>query len=144
MAKSSSDSRLTEYKDTIRQLNTVISSQNALIASLQKTIDSNNEQMETLQEKIDYLTKKLFGTSSEKTKNLEGQLSLFDEAEQEARPQEEPAADAVTVKEHTRKAKRTSEELFKGIPTEDVVIPLSEDQKNCQDCGAPLLVLGKE
>jgi transposase/uncharacterized coiled-coil protein SlyX len=144
MAKTSSDSRLTEYKDTIRQLNTVISSQNALIASLQKTIDSNNEQMEKLQEKIDYLTQKLFGTSSEKTKNLEGQLSLFDEAEQEACLQEEPAVDAVVVREHTRNAKRTSRELFKGIPTEDVVIPLSEDQKNCPDCGTPLEVIGKE
>jgi hypothetical protein len=100
--------------------------------------------METLQEKIDYLTQKLFGTSSEKTKKLECRLSLFDEAEQEACPQEEPAVDAVVVREHTRNAKRTSEELFKGVPTEDVVIPLSEDQKNCPDCGTPLEVIGKE
>jgi transposase/uncharacterized coiled-coil protein SlyX len=144
MAKSASDSKLMEYKDTIRELNTVISNQNALIDSLRKTIDSNNEQMSILQEKIDYLTKKLFGTSSEKSKNVEGQLNLFDEAEQEVCPQDKTDDDTIVVKEHTRKAKRTSEEIFRGVSTEDVLIPLSEEQKNCPDCGTPLEIIGKE
>lgn len=77
MAKDPKDSRIMEYKDTISQLNMTIKSQNELIVSLQKTIDSNNEAMAVMNEKIDYLTKKLFGTSSEKSKNVEGQLSLL-------------------------------------------------------------------
>ena len=93
MAKDPKDSRIMEYKDTISQLNMTIKSQNELIVSLQKTIDSNNEAMAVMNEKIDYLTKKLFGTSSEKSKNVEGQLSLFDEAEQEAGAYEEPEAE---------------------------------------------------
>ena len=81
MARNAADSRLMEYKDTISQLNMTIRSQNELITSLRETIDSNNAAMALMQEKLDYLTNKLFGTSSEKSKNVEGQLSLFNEAE---------------------------------------------------------------
>ena len=42
------------------------------------------EQIQNLLAQVDYLTKKLFGTSSEKINDVEGQLDLFDEAEQEA------------------------------------------------------------
>ena len=73
MAKDPKDSRIMEYKDTISQLNMTIRSQNELIDSLRQTIASNNEAMAVLNEKVDYLTKKLFGTSSEKSKNVEAQ-----------------------------------------------------------------------
>ena len=86
MAKTEKDARLIEYKDTISQLNMTIKSQNEIILSLKETIASNQEQMRIMTEQIEYLTQKLFGTSSEKTKNLDGQYSLFDEAEHEAMP----------------------------------------------------------
>lgn len=99
MAKSQKDARLVEYKDIISQLNMTVKSQNEIILSLRDTIASNQEQMRTMTEQIEYLTKKLFGTSSEKTKNLEGQYNLFDEAEQEAIPVDETeTAGAVPVK----------------------------------------------
>ena len=104
MAKDPKDSRIMEYKDTISQLNMTIRSQNELIDSLRQTIASNNEAMAVLNEKVDYLTKKLFGTSSEKSKNVEGQLSLFNEAEQEASPAGEQAEEGI-VREHARRAK---------------------------------------
>ena len=44
---------------------------------------SKKEQIQNLLAQVDYLTKKLFGTSSEKMKDVEGQLNLFDETEQE-------------------------------------------------------------
>ncbi len=145
MAKSASDSKLMEYKDTISQLNMVISNQNALITSLQKTIEQNNEQTKKLQEQIDYLTQKLFGTSSERSSNVLGQLSLFDEAEQEAAPLDETeTAEGIDVRGHTRKAKRTAEELFKGIPSRDEIILLSDEQKYCADCNAQMEVIGRE
>ena len=145
MAKTQKDARLMEYKDTISQLNMTVKSQNEIIISLKKTIASNQEQMQVMTEKIDYLTAKLFGTSSEKTKNLEGQYSLFDEAEQEAAPAGESAvAEAIPVKEHTRKAKSRQADIFKGVPSRDEIIPLSDEQKYCADCGAELEVIGKE
>jgi transposase/uncharacterized coiled-coil protein SlyX len=145
MAKSEKDARLIEYKDTISQLNMTIKNQNELIISLKETITSNQEQMRIMTEKIDYLTNKLFGTSSEKTKTLEGQYSLFDEAEQEAASTNEAEiAESVPVKEHTRKAKSKQADIFKGVPARDETIPLSDDQKHCAECGAELQVIGRE
>lgn len=53
-------------------------------------------------------------------------------------------SETVTVKEHTRQAKRTSDEIFKGVPSRDEVLPISEDQKHCSDCGTEMEVIGKE
>lgn len=132
MAKNRKDSRILEYKDTISQRNMTIKSQNAILVSLRQTIDSNNEAMAVMNEKIDSLTQKFFGTSSKKSKSVEGQLSLFDEAEE------------TVVREHTRKAKGTHAERFKGVPVKEEVIPLSEGQKQCTDCGAQIEVIGRE
>lgn len=84
MAVSAKDSKLLEQKDLISQLNTTIAAQTELIQSLKKDHEADREQIQNLLAQVDYLTKKLFGTSSEKMKDVEGQLNLFDEAEQEA------------------------------------------------------------
>lgn len=115
MAGNAKDSRILEYKDLISQLNTTIAAQTELIKSLQQTLDADRAEKKILQEKIDYLTKKLFGTSSEKSKDVSGQLNLFDEAEQEA--DIDLKIPVVTVPEHTRKKKSTHAELFKGVPS---------------------------
>lgn len=83
MAASAKDSKLLEQKDLISQLNTTIVAQTELIQSLKKDHEADREQIQNLLAQVDYLTKKLFGTSSEKMKDVEGQLNLFDEAEQE-------------------------------------------------------------
>ena len=114
MAGNSKDSKILAYKDMINQLNKTISAQTELIQSLQKTLEADRLEKENLRQQIEYLTKKLFGTSSEKRKDVDGQLNLFDEAEQEADPtwkQELP--DDITVPEHKRKARRTYADLFK-------------------------------
>ena len=82
MAVSAKDSKLLEQKELISQLNTTIAAQTELILSLKKDNDADREQIQNLLAQVDYLTKKLFGTSSEKMKDVEGQLNLFDEAEQ--------------------------------------------------------------
>lgn len=70
MAGTRKDIQLIEYKETIKQLNMTVKSQNELILSLKDTIASNQEQMRIMTEQIEYLTRKLFGTSSEKSKTL--------------------------------------------------------------------------
>lgn len=142
MAKDARDSKMMEMKDTISQLNTVINSQNGLIQSLQGTVEECNATIANLREQVEYLTQKLFGASSEKSPEIFGQMCLFNEAEQETSADEEP--ETVVIKEHTRKAKRNMSDTFHGVPSEDVVIPLSEEQKNCPDCGTKMEVIGKE
>ena len=98
MAGNAKDSKILEYKDLISGLNTTISVQIEMIKSLQQTLEADREEKKILQEKIDYLTKKLFGTSSEKSKDINGQLNLFDEAEQLANAEPE-IPDIVQVKQ---------------------------------------------
>ena len=114
MAGNSKDSKILVYKDMINQLKKTISTQTELIQSLQKTLEADRLEKENLRQQIEYLTKKLFGTSSEKRKDIDGQLNLFDEAEQEADPTwEQELPDDITVPEHKRKARRTYADLFK-------------------------------
>ena len=75
-------------------------------------------------EKIDYPTQMLFGTSSEKSKTLEGQYSLFNEGEQAVVSTNAPeSVEAISVKEHFRKRKGIHDDTFKGVPVRDEIIP---------------------
>ena len=143
MASSAKDIQLLELKDTISQLKTMVSEQTELIRSLRLMLDEKSSHEKVLQEQIDYLTKKLFGCSSERRdKEIEGQLNLFDEAEAEqdlSLPEED-----TTVHEHTRKKKATHEDLFKGLKVEKVIIPLPEQDQICPVCGAQMVYIGEE
>jgi len=113
MASSAKDIQLRELKDTISQLKTMASEQTELIKSLRLIIDEKSSHEKALQEQVDYLTKKLFGSSNERrSEDIPGQQnpSLLEEE--------------TVIWEHTRKKKATHEELFKGLKIEKVVIPL--------------------
>ena len=82
MASSAKDIQLRELMDTVSQLKTMMAEQTELIRSLRTVIDEKTAHEAVLQEQVDYLTKKLFGSSSEKTPaDIPGQLNLFNEAE---------------------------------------------------------------
>lgn len=145
MAGNSKDSEILEYKDMINQLNMTIAAQTELIRSLQKTLEADRLEKENLRQQIEYLTKKLLGASSEKRKDIEGQLDLFDEAGQEAGPAWKPELpDDITVPEHKRKARRTHAVLFKNVPSCGEIISLPEAERNCPTCGTQMECIGKE
>lgn len=143
MGTSAAELKSRELRDTIKQLNATIDSLNSLIKTLQATISEQDAREKNYKEQIDYLTKKLFAHSSEKTVgDVPGQMSLFNEAEMVAGlPAEE---EAVPVREHTRKKRANHSELFKGIPVEKVVVPLPEEEKICPKCGAQMEKVGEE
>ncbi len=143
MASSAKDIQLRELKDTITQLKTMISEQTELIRSLRLVIDEKTSHEKALQEQVDYLTKKLFGSSSERrSDDIPGQQHLFDEAEVEQDPS--LLEEETVVREHTRKKKATHEELFKGLKVEKVVIPLPEEDQACPVCGTQMVLIGEE
>ena len=152
MSPSAKDIQFRELKDTISQLNMTIASQNQLIMSLQESINTANAREEAhlkseaaLKEQIDYLTKKLFGSSSERRHDMiDGQLGLFDEAEQYASEEADIPEQETIVKTHTRRAKTKLEDKLKGIPLEQVRIELSEDERICPYCNTSLEVIGEE
>ena len=151
VAASAKDLQFRELKDTITQLNQSIAAQSELIVSLQKSLEASKlreteseRQNAVLKEQVDYLTKKLFGTSSERRHSeVEGQINLFNEAEQEV-AQESKESKEIKVKSHTRKSKTTLEEKLKGIPVEEVLITLQDEEQSCPECGTKLEVIGKE
>ena len=117
MASSAKDIQLRELKDTVSQLKTMISEQTELIKSLRLIIDEKSSHEKALQEQVDYLTKKLFGPSSERSSDdIPGQQNLFDEAEMEQDPY--LLAEETVIWEHTCKKEITYEELFKGLKVE--------------------------
>ena len=143
MASSAKDIQLRELKDTVSQLKTMISEQTELIKSLRLIIDEKSSHEKALQEQVDYLTKKLFGSSSEKrSDDIPGQQNLFDEAEMEQDPS--LLEEETVIREHTRKKKATHEELFKGLKVEKVVIPLPEEDQICPVCGTQMVLIGEE
>ena len=92
-------------------------------------MEADRLEKKTFVSRLNISLKKLFGTSSEKRKDIDGQLNLFDEAEQEADPtwkQELP--DDITVLEHKRKPRRTHTDLFKNVPSCDEIISLPEEE----------------
>lgn len=152
MARDTKELQFRELKDTISQLNITITAQTQLIASLQKSLDAANEreaeqskQLADFKEQIDFLTKKLFGASSERRMDdVEGQLHLFNEAETLQKEAVMIPDIESTVKAHTRKAKTTLEEKIKGIPVEEILVDLSEEEKICPQCNTQLKLIGRE
>lgn len=112
---------------------------------MQQKFQNQAEKIEHLQQQVDILRKLAFGQKSEKTKytvtNVE-QLSFFDEAEQEESRKERKEEKAVVVQTHTRKKKRTHDELAKNLPVEEVVH--TSEECTCDKCGAEMKSIGKE
>lgn len=139
------DFQLIELKDTITQLNIMIKAQTAMIESLQKSMDDLKEQLASkdqdnanLKAQVKFLSDKLYGTSSEKTSDLAGQLSLFDspsypeEVHDDAAPENCVQCLDVPVKKKTRKSKPSYDEMFANLKTEQVYVDtLTDDEKLC-------------
>lgn len=148
MAASPKDMQILELKDSITRLNKTIDGLNETISVLNKNLEEARNKEAVMQEQIDYLTKKLFGRSSEKHVVNEDQLRLFDEAEIEADISIEglnEIEETVTeVKAHTRKCKKTNDDKFAGLEIEEVFLEIPESMLKCKQCGGKLVYVGKE
>lgn len=115
------------------------------IVNLNKTINGLQNQISNLTEMIVLLRKEKFGSSSEKTpKQVEGQISLFNEAEIEA---DESAPEPVkkTVHGYLRNAAKTKrEELIKELPVREILCETPSEDLYCPNCLSALKPIGKE
>ena len=138
VAKNSLESRIIEQSDMILQLN-------KMIVSLQQTIETFNtrestllQEIQTLKEQNNYLTKKLFGKSSEKSHwEVEGQLFLFNELEQEQDVSllEEEREKTATVTKTVRKKRATDKERYAGLPVIKKYLDIPEEERFCPFIG---------
>ena len=127
----------------------------AYISGLETRLEEQSQKVETQQIQIDKLMgmlakmqKDMYGQSSEKSRYVLGddpnQVSLFNEAEAEAKPHA-PEPDKVSVSSYNRKPKRTKEELAADLPVVEILCELDADKLNCKICkDGKLRILGKE
>ncbi len=131
------------------------------LAMLQKTVNALAEQNKQKDERIGELEQMLlnmqrarFGQRSEKRIYVldDGteQLSIFGDETNEGtdtqgKDRNESPADngEIEVSAHTRRSKRTHEELFKDLPCEEITEDLPEDEKVNAN-GVPLVRVGRE
>lgn len=122
-----------------------MSNQDAYIEQLENTLKDLQNQVNNLTEMVMLLRKDKFGPSSEKSsKQVDGQLSLFNEAELEADASvTEPIKK--TVKGYVRTNSRTKrEELIKELPVREILCEADPSELFCEQCSAPLRPLGRE
>ena len=129
-----------ELLDTIKELR-------AIIEDLRKEVAAGHERERLLQEQIEAMTKRLYGRSSEKHMvQSDGQLDFFNEVELEAdkQPEEEFPYETEPEKDEKKRKPRTlRKEMFKGLPVEEEVIDLPEEQKVCSECGTQMEIIGQ-
>ena len=105
------------------------------------------QKLNWLMEQVRLARKKLYGVSSEQTKEeLEGQLRLmFDEAEV-WRPAKEPPAEETKVAAHTRqkRSSRLEEVLPENVPVEVVEHRTPASERTCPECGTTMEEIGRE
>ena len=122
-----------------------MNNQDAYIEHLENTIKDLQNQVNNLTEMVMLLRKDKFGPSSEKTpKQVDGQLSLFNEAELEA-DTSVPEPIKKTVKGYVRTHSRTKrEELIKDLPVREILCETDSNELFCGQCMTALRPIGKE
>ena len=115
------------------------------LTTLENRISELEQENRRLHDTVEYLTRKLFGKSSEKTSALNlGQMSIFDEVEIEADPKA-PEPDLKEVDGYRRKKfKGQKAELLKDIPHTKRLCTLVEEDRFCEACGTTFVSVGEE
>ena len=120
--------------------------QNRIDALVLEKENLSNE-VSYLKEQVAYLKKLAFGSRTEKTKRVMGEdieISLFDEAEAEAKASSPEPVIEVPAHQRRRKQKGHLEQILKDFPHEERLITLPEDERTCKRCGAELTSMGRE
>jgi len=135
---------ITEY---ISSIETQLNEQTTQLQKQSKTVESQKVHIDRLMAMLANFQKTMYGQSSEKSKYVLGednnQISLFNEAEAESNSKA-PEPSKVSISEHTRKSKRTKEELAANVPVIEIIHELDQDKLDCKKCPGKMRLLGKE
>ena len=153
MAQNAKDIQMRELKDLLNELRETNKLLRTALEETRKEKAVLKQERDSFKEQVDYLTKKLFGSSSEKGAcDIPGQMNLFNEAESEM----DPAVEASDVRAATKppeselpenkvkKRRSSNEERFKGIPVKKVFLEPSEEERICSKCGKQMDQIGTE
>ena len=125
----------------------------AAFSQLQAENDALKKENRDLRQKLERMNELLlnaqrarFGSSSEKQDYvMPNQVGIFNEAEAEQDPKApEPTEETILVPAHTRKPKRTMDELAAGLPVKEILITLPEEELICDVCGSKMAMIWKK
>ena len=144
---------LEAMQEQLALLQEAVNKQGKQLQQQAEQIRQKDERIGELEQMLLNMQRARFGQQSEKRKYVlnDGteQLSMFGEAAANNEAQEKSGADSpgdngeITVCAHTRKPRRTLEELCRNLPVEERVIDLPEEEKVNAN-GKPLVCIGVE
>ena len=109
-------------------------------------LHKKDREIEALHRQIDWLTQQLrrlngrvYGRSSERTVELQEQLCLFEASSHET-ARETPSEASVLCRRKKRCGKREAD--FSGLPVEQILHELPQEQRRCPQCGGELHACG--
>ena len=114
-------------------------------AELKKENAILSAQVKLLMEEVRLMRQRMFGRSSEKKMAVitDGQMNIFNEAEQESDDTTpEPEFEQILYKRKKQKGKREMD--FAGLPVEQILHELLENQRVCPECGGALHACGHD
>ena len=153
MPQSEMEALIQLQKETIESLRQLADSQRLTIEQMSQNHEEQtaqlNQTIANLNETVEYLKKKLFASSSERSKKdvFPGQMDLFNEAEATMDPSVlEPALEEAVggYKRKARKPKSTREEILAGLPVIEVPCTVPDEDRNCPYCNTSMEVIGKK
>ena len=115
------------------------------ISDLTAKNSSLEEENADLKQQLAYLKKALYGQKSEKTQVImedDGQLSLFNDAEDNSDDKIIEKDNKITVVTYERKKHSTHRDSFENLEAEEVIH--EAEDKVCPECGSEMEVIGKE
>ena len=144
MAQNAKDIQLRDLKDLLNELRETNKLLRKTLEETQKEKAVLQQERDNFKEQVDYLTKKLFGSSSEKvTCEIPGQMHLFNEAESEIDPAVE-AEDALAATELPEKTDLEKPAKKKRSTNEKVYLEPSAEELICKKCGNEMVRIGTE
>ena len=104
-------------QEELQFLRALVEKQKEQLAEKERIIEKQNIQIENMIQALLHARKKIFGASTETTKQVEGQMSLF-ESVQELAKQLGVEQKKITVKPYTRVPRQAGvrEEMLAGLP----------------------------
>ena len=116
-------------------------------AEWQALLEKREEEIAALHRQVEWLTQQLrlmrgrcFGASSEQTQTLLEQTSLFQDSAYAEQP--EPELEQVTYQRRKRRGKRELD--LSGLPVEQIVHELPQDEQVCPECGGSMHSCGRQ
>ncbi len=135
------ESRLSFYENNSKYVAAELAKAKKKIAELTELNKEFKVELDRITEMYKMAVDRLFGKKSEKVTIVpDGQISMFTESENEViidPPKKR-------VKEHYRAPKRTFEQIYGNLPTEEKYYELSDEEKICTRCGLKMHEFGYE